>query len=1032
MPRLGSGIPLVGRGPETQRLRAAFERAAAGSGQALLIAGDAGVGKSRLVEELGGYARDSGAVVLFGRCVDVGETGLPYLPFAEALSQVRDLGRPELLARPSLSMLLPDLALPADDPAVLEPQRSAQAFGRVPGGAPRREQDVSQLRLFDAVYALLGELAAENCVVLVVEDLHWADGSTRGLLSFLLSRLRSQRLLVVGTYRTDDLHRRHPLRPLLAELARLPAVERLALAPFGTADAHTFITALAEGRIDDETVLRVAGQSEGNAFFAEELLAAFSDADADADAFSDADVGAAGAGAGWPDARAGATSRAAAREIPSTLVDVLLTRVERLGDLAQRVVRAASVAGRTVRHGTLEEVCGLDAVQLEEALREAVQHHVFVVSADQEQYSFRHALLREAVYGDLLPGERVRLHAAYAGYLTEHQDDRGAAASLAHHSMESNALPAALAASVRAAKEATSLGAPAESLRHLEQALRLWDTAGEESRPRDTDELTLLRKASWAAGTSGEPERAVAYARSMVRLADERGDPAVAAESRRRLAQALMAIEGTDDEARAVIAAAWEGMAALPPSHTRAWVLAVRARILRFGEVASARESAELAVRDARVVGATGAESDALATLGLLAEMDGGVEESRDLLLAAMGRAADTGAITVELRARYYLGLQYLEQGLLDEAATAIDAGVRCANATGLPWSDFGLDLRVLQVLTRFTVGDWDAGEEAAEQPSGPVSNTVSARLAAAGLHIGVGRGRFADTEQLIMNLRAEWYREIQIPLIAGSVGAELACWRGQPDLALARVTETLEWARKVGGPWLMAGIRLGALGVSACADLARGAATRRDTAAAEHAIAEGERFAQHARSTAEHGTPRSTVLGPEGHGWLARSEAELTRLRGHSDPESWSAAAAAFGYGAVYEQALCRWRLGEALLGADRRDEAADALRAADEVAARLGAVPLRDAIAQLARRARITLGAKPPATPESAALLTPREYAVLRLVALGKTNRQVGEELFISDKTASVHLSHIMSKLGASRRGEAVAIAYERGLLG
>jgi DNA-binding CsgD family transcriptional regulator len=991
---------LVARNREIARLRAAFERAVAGSSGALLIAGDAGIGKTRLVDELSETAAAADAIVLSGRCVDVGETGLPYLPFAEALSQVRDLGRADLLTRPALSMLLPDLVPP--EVTVPEPQRFVPNFGKVQGVAARREQDVGQLQLFDAVHALLGELAEECCVVLVVEDLHWADGSTRGLLSFLLSRLRSQRLLIVCTYRTDDLHRRHPLRPLLAELVRLPAVERLELAPFDKNDAHTFVKALAEGRLDEPTTLRLASQSEGNAFFAEELLAAFPDTNATCG-------------------------------LPSSLVDVLLARVERLGEPAQRVIRVASVAGRTVRHKTLSDVVDLDDMQLEEALREAVQHHIFVAGGDQSaHYSFRHALLREAVYGDLLPGERVRLHAAYAKYLTERQTDRGAAAALAYHSLESNALPAALEASVRAAEEAKRLGAPAESLRHLEQALRLWDAVDDRHRPAGADELTLLRKASWAAGTSGEPERAIAYARSAVKMADQDSGAELCAEVRRRLAQTLMSIDGGEVEARTVIARAWESVADLPPSQTRAWVLAVQARILRAdGQLELARERAEMAVGDARAVGAAGAESDALTTLATIAEAAADVEESRDLLLAAKDRAAEFGAITVELRARYYLGLNRYEQGQLQDAACAFDEDVQRAKSTGLSWSDFGLELRVLQVLTHFEAGDWDTAEEAAEQPRGRVSSIVSARLAAIGLHVTVGRGRFADAERLITNLRAEWHRELQIALISGSVGAELACWRGKPELAVERVNEALEWARRAGGPWLLAGIKLGALGVSACADLVQRATTRRDTEAAQHAITEGERFGLHARKTAECGTPRTGVLGPEGTAWLARAEAELTRLRGASDPEAWAAAVAAFDYGAVYEQAQCRWRLGEALLAADRKAEAVEQLRAADKVATKLGARPLGDALAQLARRGRVTLSENAPGSRDTVDLFTPREQSVLRLVAMGQTNREVGAELYISEKTVSVHLSRIMAKLGASRRAEAVAIAYDRGLL-
>ncbi|HEV2778581.1 MAG TPA: AAA family ATPase [Actinophytocola sp.] len=1010
VPRLGSGIPLVARGREMDRLRAAFERAASGSAAAVLVAGDAGVGKTRLTEELAAMARDKGALVLAGRCLDAGETGLPYLPFAEALTQAREAVPADVLARPALARLLPENAVPAiADPGRLAPELPAVARGAGGRGASRPDQDVGQLQLFDAVYGLLSDLAEQATVVLILEDLHWADGSTRGLLSFLLARLRSQRLLIVGTYRSDDLHRRHPLRPLLAELVRLPAVERLELAPFGVADARAFVGALAEDLLPDEVVREVAGRSEGNAFFAEELLAAYTD------------YGGGG--------------------IPATLVDVLLARVERLSPAAQQVVRVASVAGREVPHARLRAVIGLSELgtgELEEALREAIQHHILVVVGDWEVYSFRHALLREAAYSDLLPGERVRLHAAYAKQFAAEQGTRGAAAALAHHSMESHAMAQALAASVAAAEEAERLGAPAESLKHIERALRLWDAVPEADRPSDVDELTLLRRALWVAGTSGEPERAIAYARSAVKLADQRDDPELQARLRRRLAQALYIFDGREAEAREVIEQAWELVAARPPSEVRAWVLAVYATILRgAGMREAARERAEMAVRDARAasdgteVMAAGAEADALTTLAVLDEGEGRVEESVERLHEARQKAVEAGALQVELRAWYMLVINRYEQGHLDEAARVLDAGVERARKTGMTWSTYGTELRIFQVVLRYVSGDWDGAEAAAEPPGHRVSGTVSARLAAVGAPLIVARGRFAEAERLVGDLRAERHRDVQIAMVVGAAGADLACWRGRPERAVEWVREGLESVLQVWGPWQLAGIKLAALGVAAHADIAARAAVRRDTEAVQVAVEQGVQLAEHARKTASLGVPRTGTLGPEGRAWLARAEAEASRLRGNSDPELWQAAVDGFDWGAVYEQAICRWRLAEALLGVDRRDEAADELRLVDQVAERLGARPLRDAVRRLAKRGRITLGDAAVAR-DTVDPFTPRERAVLRLVALGRTNRQIGDELFISEKTVSVHLSRIMAKLGATRRAEAVAIAIDRGLLG
>lgn len=998
--RLGSGIPLVARDRELDRLRTVFEQAAGGTATAMLISGDAGVGKTRLTEELTTLARDKGGVVLVGRCLDAGETGLPYLPFAEALSQTPDREQ-AVLAHPALARLFPDVTLPSGE---RQEGNLSVVAAVVPGAGGRvgnrPEQDIGQLQLFDAVHALLTDLAATRPVVLVLEDLHWADGSTRRLLSFLVARLRGQRIMIVGTYRADDLHRRHPLRPLLAELVRQPALERMDLTPFNSVDSRLFVTALADDGLPDDLVREVAGRSEGNAFFAEELLAAYTED---------------------------------GESLPATLVDVLLARVERLSEAAQHVVRVASVSGRRVPHADVLAVSELPEPELEEALREAVQHHVLVAKQHQwmDVYAFRHALLREAVYGDLLPGERVRLHAAYARHLAGSVGQRGAAGALAHHSMESHQLPQALSASIAAAKEAHAAGAPAEALEHYELALKLWDAVAPADRPPGKDEVTLLRKASFMAGRSGEPERAVSFARSAVKLADEAGDRETAAMMRQRLASALFVVEGREHEALQVVERAWEMVEDTPPSHERAWILAVYAQILRsMGEPADATKFAELAVADARACDEPGVVADALITLAALDEQNGRTAEGRGRLREAIQLARDEGELTVELRARHYLGISAYEQGELDDAVRIIDEGLERARSTGLAWSTYGFELRAIKIIARYTRGDWDESEAAAEPPGMRVSSTVSARLAAVGSYVMVGRGRLSETARLAAELRSEWHRDFQIGSTMGAVGAELALWQGRPEEGAKHVREALDWAERIGGQWVLVNIRLGALGAALYAELAERAARRKDEAERRAAVEEGTRLVDLARKTAKFGRPRTGELGLEGRAWLARAEAEESRLRGASDPSLWQRAVDGFGYGAAYEQALCRWRLGEALLGAERRDEATAVLRAADEVAERLDARPLREALRKLARRGRVALtdGVMPR---EALDPFTPRERSVLKLVALGRTNRQVGDELFISEKTVSVHLSRIMAKLGATRRAEAVAIAYDRGLL-
>ncbi len=996
VPRLGSGIPLVARTHEMRRLRAAFARAERGEAGAVLLSGDAGVGKTRLLTALGEHVEAGGGLLLTGRCIDVREGGLPYLPFAEALAPLGSAADPAVAAavrlRPALGRLLPQ-GQGVEEPRAAEhpPMTSNDRETMV---RPRPEQDLGQLQLFDAVLGVLTEIAESRPVVILLEDLHWADASTRNLLSFLLSRLRAQRLLVVGSYREEDVHRRHPLRGLLSELVRLATVERVDLHPFGTADARRFVEALADEPMPADVVADIVARSEGNPFFAEELLATQSECN----------------------------------DLPAGLAEVLLSRLERLSPDTRRVARVISVANEPVMHGALAEVSGLGELELDEALREAVQHHVLVVLGDGS-YTFRHALLQEAVYGDLLPGERSRTHAAYAARIQARPQGRGHDAKLAYHSMQSSDLVTALPALLRAMDEAEKLGAPGSALQHVEQALSIWDAVPAAERPEGFDELRLLHEASYFAGTSGEPERAAAFARSATQAL--KPDTAVdrAAKTWRRLAEALLALEGTLEEATAAIDRAWDLVKDAEPSGTRAWVLASRAGFLRILEQpGAALDSARTAVADAQAVGAAGAEASALTTLGTLADSAGDAAEAREWLRKAQRKARDAEAPNTEIRATYFLALSYDDQAEFAEALAEAGRGVARAEEAGLSWSVYGLELRARQLMLRYLMGDWP--DESAGRAGRGVSSAVAARILAIWSLFVVARGRFDEAAKLVAGLRQHWTADMQIPLSVGDAGIQLAYWRGDHAEAVRRAEDLIGWLERI-EPGLLAGIRVAAVGVTAAAAQAADARVRGDQAAADAAVAAGERMLAHGRMSSVVGQPRSGKLGPEGRAWLARLEAAAACLTGRGDARLWAAAAAAFGYGAVYEEAVCRWHEAEALLAA--YEDAKPALEAAHAVAVRLGAIPLRDAVRDLGHRARVELAGVEPAAPARTVAnpLTDRERDVLERVALGRTNRQVGEELYISEKTVSVHLSRVMAKLGASRRAEAVAIAYDRGLL-
>lgn len=997
VPRLGSGIPIIGRADELSRLRAAFARALQARAAGVLLAGDAGVGKTRVLTELAEHAATNGALVLTGRCIDIKEGGLPYLPFAEALATLTatddEAVAGAVAARPALARLLP--TQPGQANAGRGPGYASAADDEA--GRVYAEQDLGQLQLFDAVLGTLAELSTHRPVLLILEDLHWADRSTRNLVSFLLSRLADQRLLVVGSYREEDVHRRHPLRGLLAELVRLPAVERVELSAFTSHDARAFVAALADAPLPEHVMDSVVSRSQGNPFFVEELLASGTDCEA--------------------------------TDLPSGLAEVLLARLERLASDTRSVLRAVAVASEAVSHAALAEVCGLDELRLEEALREAVQHHVLVV--ERGCYLFRHALQREAVYGDLLPGERVRMHAAYASRLRSAPQERGAEAKLAYHSLESKDFATALDALLRAADEADKIGAPGAGLRHVEQALEIWAAVPPRQRPGDRDELGLLLQASYFAGTSGEPERAIAFARSAVDSLGPQVAPRRAAMVWRRLAEALVVLDSTFTEAEEAIARAWELIADAEPSADRAWVFATRAQILRgmerFDEAAA---SARTAVADGRASGAAAPEASALATLGTLADADGDAEQARRLLAEAARKAQAAGAVGTELRARYFSALSHDDHADLVPAMELYRRVAERAKESGLLWSTYGVAARSRLVSLRYLSGDWPEESEP-DRPGSVVSGAVAAVLSCPWSHLAVARGRFAEAERLIAELRGQWRHDIWVALAASTAGTELAFWRGEYRRAALTAEEGVGWLERLYALGL-AGVRVATLGAEACVVWLADARSRGDSAAEAEAAGMGARLVELARGCASRGRPRSGTLGPEGQAWLARLEAVAGELPGGAaDPALWAKASEAFGYGAVYDQAMCDWQHARSLLAEGEPVAAARSLRRAHEVAGKLGAEPLRHAVETLARRARINLVDQPVRRDQGRGPLTEREHAVLERVALGRTNRQVGEELYISEKTVSVHLSRAMAKLGAARRAEAVAIAYDRGLL-
>jgi DNA-binding CsgD family transcriptional regulator/tetratricopeptide (TPR) repeat protein len=990
--------PLVGRADELARLLAHVDRAVAGRSCAVLLAGDAGVGKTRLLDELRTRVSTGGVRVLTGHCVDLGDVGLPYLPFV-------DLLRP-LAADPALAPLATrhpaaaglfagrpgaDVAHVADsvgDPADL---------GRplLPRGIQAPADD-GRLQLFESVAALLGDLADTGPLLLVLEDVHWADRSSRDLLRYLLARLTDEPVAVVASYRADDLHRRHPLRPLLAELVRLPGVERMELGPLTDADVGALVRDLAAtaGGVAERTVDDVVARAEGNAFYAEELLAAGLQGES----------------------------------LPLALTDVLLTRVEQASPAAQRVLRVAAVAGRQVRHELLAAVSELPAAELETGLGDAVHGHLLVVS-DDGRYRFRHALLREAVLADLLPGERVRLHAAVAEYLAA-APGAGTAAERAHHLRESNDLAGALAASLEAAEEARRVGAPAEQLQQLESALALWRGVPDAEERAGRPQAELLLDTAAAARRVGELHRAVALLRAALETLGPAGDAVDRARVHYTLAQVLARIE---DQAAALAesSAAMALVPADPPSPVRTWAAATHARALyTVDRLPEATATAEEALAAADRLGLDSAWADTAVSLALM--RGGGERQIIARVEEALGRARRSGDAEVEMRVLFYVAALTYESGDVAGTISRAQLALDRACELGAEWSFYAAELRHLLVVARYVAGDWDGSLAMADRLARVPD--MAAHVRAAGLLVLVGRGDPSVGDRLTWarGLTARLDAHVLLGLATASAEIDLAAWNGDAATAVTRTREISQRLLEAWGDDRLATLRLAATALGAAADAAAAARLVSDAATAQRWSDDARPLADDARAAmAAYEQIAGERSGVEGLAWMARVEAEEARLLGRADPALWGVAVEAFAYGHVYEQARSRWRLAEALLASDDREAAALEARAAHQVAVRLGAEPLRRAVEALARRGRLDVDLPGVRSADPDAVLTPRETEVLALLAQGRTNRQIGATLYISEKTASVHVSNILAKFGAASRAEAVAVAASRGLL-
>ncbi len=935
-----------------------------------LLVGDAGVGKTRLLTELRDRSFAEGWQVLAGHCVDFGDSALPYLPFSEVIGRlVKDL--PDVVER--VADIHPGL-------------RRLQPGRRVLSEEDGDRTSVDRAELFTAVHALLGAAAEVAPLLMVIEDAHWADSSTRDLISFLCSRPHEQPVAIVVSYRGEDLHRRHPLRAKVAEWSRMHGVARVQLNPLDEESVRQLVHELHPRPLTETEIAGIVGRADGNAFFVEELV--------------------------------GAASSSTRRGVPDDLADLLLVRLDRLDDTARQVVRTMSAAGRRVSHTLLAAASGVPTDALETALRAAVESHI-VVAAGTDSYAFRHALLAEAIYDDLLPGERVRLHAAYVEALRSGVVP-GTAAGLARHARAALDLPTALSASIRAGDEAMAVGGPDEAAHHFEHALEI---AVDPKHAGDLDVSDLVLKTADALVDSGTPARAQALLERHLALVDDTVTDATRARLHLIVAFTSM-LTDNDTDWRSHIRAA-EPLIPTEVSRERAKLLALAARTYALGKLPEAHEAATEALAMAETLNLPKTASDATTTLVGL-NRDVPITELAAALEDSARRAAKTGAMGAELRALFLLGRAWMDRGGFVEAGSAFARATTRARGFGIPWAPYAFDARLQHAQTAYLAGDWDLALELTDV--GGQSPPLLAEAMLVAWQAAVLSARGEPQRDRLRRLHGFWHKDGMVAISGVPIEIEELGRAGRIRDALDVERLAVEVVSASWGELFQARVRIDAVTIgslAACVPTMSADERSAYAAEADRLFADGSRVVEH------HTEGRQ--WGLEGRAWSKRLEAETLRMRWLTGIDAppledliavWQDAVSFFSdFGHRYETAVSELRLAEVLRASGDVTGARGVATSARATAKALGAAVLLDDLKKLGSAA---------VRPEAPAVaLTPRESEILQLVAEGRSNGEIGKQLFISAKTVSVHVSNILAKLGAAGRTEAAAIARRKGLL-
>jgi DNA-binding CsgD family transcriptional regulator len=919
----GDEAPLVGRGFTLSEIHSGLLDVGPGGTAAVFVAGESGVGKSRLLRATADAMRASGAAVLSGTCLDIGDAS-PLHPVLQALRRVD--------------------ATPPD------PDGDAGA-------------------LLDRVSRELRTVADGRRLLLVLDDLQWADRSTRQLLLYLLAGLGDIQLSVLAAVRAESLHGTHPLRRVLAELRRLRSVRVLDISPLDRDGTLELVTAIAGDTVEPEDADRVFKRSGGNPFVAEELAR---------------------------DLRDGRI------ELSDTLREIFLSRVDELPPHARTVVHAVAAGVEPIDHTLLARVLGLPEDQLLDGIRSAVAQR-FVVSA-ADGYRLRHSLVAEVLAGEVLPAEYAALHRRYAEALAAGDDH----ARLAHHWQHAGEPARALPSVVAAARAA-------ERLYGFAEAHRQWMLALDLSTDDSADRTELLAHAAESAHQCGEHQRALTRLEELAARDDSPGECELHLRRARYLAAAGRSAPAETEYELALAAPE------CTPREKATAAAYLAELLLHLGRYADANTRAREALELAEVDGSTADLVRASAALGFSAAF----REDPDAGLAVIRQAVD---IAERSGHPDDIGCAYLHLAeLLTGPLNNLEEGVLVARRGAEKLAALGVgrtyQTRLLAVAANglFRVGQWAEMERVLQdamrhRPSG--ADAVELLLARCRLWVGLGDVEAAnrDLDAVATVLAGGGARHV-LPML--TLRAGLAMWQGRHAEARAAVQRGLTETRS--DDLVLLGV-LAWHGLRAEAE-AHSAGEEVDQLAVRRLRAVVDRMSAGVGNAA---VPVRAVID----GYLDLCAAELSRIEDRRDPEPWARAAAVWDRRKQpYPAAYSRLRQAEAAFARKaKRTSATAALREAYATARAMGAKPFAAEITAVAARARVAL-TDDETVPQAAAAddcdelggLTGREREVLAAVAEGLTNKEIGHRLFISERTVGVHVGHIFDKLQVRTRVQA-----------